>query len=106
MPISVEQSDMPYVFDIQVRVEAGEDWAFCQIAGYHTNVILLSKNGIVMEERPYEEQTAAYKTDRSLLSIDGIVDDATETEIYDLQGRRVSYMTKGVYIVNGKKVVR
>ena len=39
-------------------------------------------------------------------SIDGIVDDATETEIYDLQGRRVPYMTKGVYIVNGKKVVK
>ncbi len=39
-------------------------------------------------------------------SIDAAVDDSTETEIYDLQGRRVPYMTKGVYIVNGKKVVK
>lgn len=30
---------------------------------------------------------------------------STETVIYDLQGRRVEKMTKGLYIVNGKKVL-
>ena len=69
MPISVEQSDLPYVFDIQVRVEAGADHAFCQIAGYHTNVIMLSKNDEVIRQSHYEEQTASYKTDRGLLTI-------------------------------------
>jgi hypothetical protein len=33
------------------------------------------------------------------------VEAETETVIYDLNGRRVTEMTKGVYIVNGKKVV-
>ena len=85
MPISVEQSEMPYVFDIQVRVEAGEDWAFCQIAGFHTNVIMLSRNGQVIRQSHYEEQTASYKTDRSLLSIEGIVEFADCVEIADIQ---------------------
>lgn len=85
MPISVEQSDKPYVFDIQVRVYAGEDQAFCQIAGYHTNVICVSKNGEILQERPYEEQTAAYKTDRSLLNIACIVDFADTVNIDDVK---------------------
>ena len=37
--------------------------------------------------------------------IEGIeVNDGGKTAIYDLSGRRVSRMTKGLYIVNGKKV--
>lgn len=38
--------------------------------------------------------------------IDAAIDDSADAEIYDLQGRRVSHMVKGVYIVNGKKVVK
>ena len=29
-----------------------------------------------------------------------------ESDIYDLQGRKVKPISKGIYIVNGKKVVR
>ncbi len=85
MPISVEQSELPYVFDIQVRVEAGDDCAFCQIAGYHTNVIMLSRNGQVLRKSHYEEQTASYKTDRSLLTIDRIVEFADCVDIEDVK---------------------
>ena len=34
-----------------------------------------------------------------------IADDAQPTVIYDLSGRRVENPTKGIYIINGKKVV-
>ncbi len=85
MPISVEQSDKPYIFDIQVCVYAGKDSAFCEIAGYHTNVICLSKNGEILQENPYEEQTAAYKTDRSLLNIADIVTFADTVKIEDVK---------------------
>lgn len=85
IPIVVEQSDMPYVFDIQIRVEAGKEWAFCQIAGYHTNVILLSKNGQVICENAYREETASYKTDRTLLNIDSIVEFADCVLIDDVK---------------------
>ncbi len=85
MPISVEQSELPYVFDIQVRVESAGEWAFCQIAGHHTNVILLSRNGQTIAENAYEEQEASYKTDRSLLSIAKIVDFADSVAIADIK---------------------
>jgi len=37
--------------------------------------------------------------------IDATLSDDGETEIYDLQGRRVETPSKGVYVVNGRKVV-
>ena len=95
-PILVEQSDMPYVFDIQVRVSAGDDWAFCEIAGYHTNVIMLSKNGEILRQSPYEEQTASYKTDRGLLSIDDIVefgDCVAVEDVKDILDRQIACNT-------------
>lgn len=85
MPISVEQSTLPYVFDVQVRVEASDNWAFCQIAGHHTNVICLSKNGQIITENAYEEQSAAYKTDRRLLSVAGIAEFADAVIIEDVK---------------------
>lgn len=40
-------------------------------------------------------------------AINGVAADKVSTTIiYDLQGRKVTKMTKGVYIVNGKKVVK
>ena len=85
LPITVEQSNEPYVFDIQVFVEAGNDRAVCQIAGHHTNVILLSKNDNVIIKKPYVEQAASYKTDRSLLTIDGIIEFADCVAIEDVE---------------------
>ncbi len=49
-----------------------------------------------------------------MLSVTFVADDTaiesikadTETVIYDIHGRRVTEMTKGVYIVNGKKVIK
>ena len=32
--------------------------------------------------------------------------EATDKPIYDITGRRVSQMTKGIYIIDGKKVIR
>jgi hypothetical protein len=37
--------------------------------------------------------------------IDGVVNAGGKLEIYDMNGRRVEKMTKGLYIVNGQKVL-
>lgn len=37
-PISIAASDNGYIFDIQIRANAGEHTAFVRIAGSHTNV--------------------------------------------------------------------
>ena len=83
--ITVEPSDAPYVFDIQIRVYAKEDCAFCQIAGHHTNVVCLSRNGEILRENPYEEQVATNKADRAILNVADIVTFADEVDLADVE---------------------
>ena len=83
--ITVEPSDAPYVFDIQIRVYAEEDCAFCQIAGHHTNVVCLSRNGEILRKNPYEEQVATNKADRAILNIADIVTFADEVDLADVE---------------------
>ncbi len=81
---TVGRSDKEYVFDIQVRVTAG-DSAFVEIAGFHTNVIRVEKNGAVLQQKDYQESGGQHATDRSLLTVEQIVTFANEVEIADVQ---------------------
>lgn len=54
-PISIAASDNGYIFDIQIRANAGEHTAFVRIAGSHTNVIRVEKDGTVLRDLKYEE---------------------------------------------------
>ncbi len=85
IPISVSQSDKPYVFHILVEVYSGEDSAACEIAGYHTNVISVKRNGTALFEKPYTEKAVTYKTDRGLLNIHNIVEFADSVKICDVK---------------------
>ena len=71
-PIEVGLSDSPLPFDIQVEAEAGGSRARVRIAGHHTNVVLLERDGAVLLERPAEEGGAA-DTARAQLTVAGIV---------------------------------
>ena len=84
IPIAVSQSEKPYVFHILVEVFDGVNCAACEIAGFHTNVISLMKNGTKIFEKPYTEQAITYKTDRSLLNIHHIVEFADAVKIEDV----------------------
>ena len=83
---TVGRSDKEYVFDIQVRVTAGADSAFVEIAGFHTNVIRVEKNGAVLQHKDYEESAGQHKTDRSLLTVENIIAFAKEAENPTLAG--------------------
>ena len=82
---TVGRSDKDYVFDIQVRVTAGTDSAFVEIAGFHTNVIRVEKNGVVLQHKDYQESAGQHTTDRSLLTVENIIAFANEVEIADVQ---------------------
>ena len=43
--------------------------------------------------------------DGEVTAIESLTAENANNEIFDLQGRRVAKAAKGVYIVNGKKVV-
>ena len=80
-PIQVRTSDSDFVFDIQVLVSAGEHWAFVQIAGNHTNVIRMEKDGQVLLRRDYEERGQTQHTDHSVLNVADIIDFADTVSI-------------------------
>ncbi|MCM1026640.1 MAG: L-serine ammonia-lyase, iron-sulfur-dependent, subunit alpha [Roseburia sp.] len=82
---AVEQSDREYVFDIQVRLTGGGHTAFAEIAGYHTNVIRLEKDEEILICKDYQEQGKRYATDRSLLTVERIVEFADCVEMVDVQ---------------------
>jgi hypothetical protein len=54
------------------------------------------------EENPFKPIKSTTPTDIEVETTDN---GQQTTDFYDLQGRRVENPTKGIYIVNGKKVV-
>ena len=72
--IDVRTSESGYIFDILVTVFAGPSSASVRIAGNHTNVIRIVKDGTVLLSRDYEEKEPSRKTDRSILNVADMVD--------------------------------
>ena len=85
VPIAVGYSEREWVFDIQVTVKAGPHSAFCEIAGHHTNVIRLERDGEVLIDLPFVEQVNEHATDRSLLNVENIVEFANTVHIDDVR---------------------
>ena len=81
----IRESDSGYIFDIDIRLYAGSDSARCRIAGYHTNIIRVEKNGEILRDVPYTEAGQNYATDRSLLNIEQIVEFADSVDVEDVR---------------------
>ncbi len=80
----IRESDSGWVFDIDIRLSAGSNTSRCQIAGYHTNVIRLERNGEILHDIPHIESAHNYATDRNLLNIADIVRFAEVVDIADV----------------------
>ena len=83
--ITVKHVDNGHIFDIIVTAFAGQDQSCVRIVDFHTNIVLISKNGDILLEREIEENTGDGLTDRSCLSIEGIVDFADSVDIEDVE---------------------
>ena len=81
----VEQSNSGYVFDIQITLIAGQEEAFVQIAGGHTNVIGLRLNDKVLIDKEYTQGCQVEHTDHSLLTVENIIDFADCVRIEDVK---------------------
>ncbi len=92
--ISVAHVDHGITFEIIVNVYAGEDCARVRIANYHTNIVLIEKNGEVLKEIPVEGEKEEGLTDRECLSMEGIWAFANSVEIEDVKlilERQIAY---------------
>jgi L-cysteine desulfidase len=84
--IKVERSQSEAVFELVVRVFAGEEQATVHIRHFHTNIISICKNGKQIElDNQCEEVPVTGKTDRTCLNVKDILDFAEHVEIDDVK---------------------
>ena len=94
VPIEVRYADTGRIFDIQITAFAGEDCATVRIADYHTNVVLVSRNGEVLLRQELTDRIDGRLTDRTCLSVEGIVDFADSVDCADVKAvleRQIDY---------------
>ena len=94
--VSVRRSESGYIFDIQVLVRREPDSAFVQLAGNHTNVIRIEKNGEVLSSRDFSEEGQDEMTPRDILNVEDIVAFADTVNIDDVRetlDRQIRYNT-------------
>lgn len=84
-PIQVHLADTPLTFDYTIALTGGGHTVTLRIANYHTNIVLLEKDGVKEIDIPVEGEQETALTDRSILSIQGIVDFADSVDVDDLR---------------------
>ena len=116
-PVEVRHADTGRIFDIQVTAFAGADRATVRIADYHTNIVLIRRNDEILSEQELTDKNDDRLTDRSCLSVDGIVDFSDSVDLDDVKDvlkRQITYNMaiaeeglRGNYGANiGKTVLR
>lgn len=92
--IKVEHVDNGITFDIIVTVYKGASYAKVRIANYHTNIVLIEKNGEVLLELAVEGEKEEGLTDRNLLNMKDIWEFAMTVDVEDVKEtleRQISY---------------
>ena len=84
------------VFDIIITLEAQEDCVRLRIADYHTNIVLIERNGEVLLSSGKVSENAEMKglTDRSCLSVEAAIDFADTCRLQDVEAlveRQIAY---------------
>lgn len=92
--IKVEHVDNGITFDIIVTVYKGTSYAKVRIANYHTNIVLIEKDGEVLFEVAVEGEKEEGLTDRNLLNMKDIWDFAMTVDVADVKEtleRQIAY---------------
>lgn len=84
VPVEVRLAESPLIFDIVVTVHQGSSYARARIANFHTNVVLVEKDGEALIRKDVENQAEGGLTDRSCLTVAGIVDFADTVVLSDV----------------------
>lgn len=96
-PVSLSQSHNGCVFDIRVTLYGNAGVASVRIAGHHTNVAEVTKNGKTLVSGSVGEAEAdSNLTDRSALSVRGIVEYAENVDLSEVEEaltRQIEYNT-------------
>ena len=96
VPVLVEHVDNGLTFEIVVTLFKGEEYAKVRIVNYHTNIVLIEKNGEVLMEVKVDGEGESGLTDRSVLNIADILDFAESVDVEDIRevlSRQIQYNT-------------
>lgn len=83
--ITIRESDANCPFDLRVTAWAGEDEAYVRIIGHHTNVVQVRRNGEMLVDKPFVDETVQAPENRRLLNVKDIVAFADEVDISDVR---------------------
>lgn len=83
--ISVEYVDNGLTFEIVVTLYKGESYSKVRIVNYHTNIVLIEKNGEKLKEIAVEGEDEEGLTDRSLLNMEDIWDFINTVDVEDVK---------------------
>ena len=95
-PITVEFVDNGFVFEIIVKVSKGDSYAKVRIVNYHTNIILIEKDGEKLFEVVVEGEKEEGLTDRTLLNMESIWEFINTMDVDDVReiiARQIEYNT-------------
>ena len=85
VPIEVHLAETPQIFDIWITVRKGDSSACVRIANFHTNVVLIEKDGQVLHQLEVAGESESALTDRSFLSLETILDFANTVDLDDVK---------------------
>ena len=83
--IIVKHVDNGHIFDIAVTACCGNDSACVRIVDYHTNIVYIRRNDEVLEQKEIAVSDSDGLTDRTCLSIEGIVDFADSVDVDEVR---------------------
>ena len=83
--ITLKEADSDQPFDLAVSLSAGSDTAYVHIVSHHTNVVCIRKNDEILLEKPFSNETIQAPENRSLLTVERIVEFAGCVDIEDVR---------------------
>jgi len=95
-PITIRPAEGDEALDIWMILNKGTDTAVVRISGYHTNIVLIEKNGEVLYKAGEVQADENLLADKSLLTIQNIVEFANVLDVEDVKeifDRQIAYNT-------------
>ena len=84
IPVSIQLADSGLVFDLMVSLSGGGHISRVRIANYHTNVVLVERDGEILRSCEVRGEEENDLTDRSFMTAESIYDFADSLRVEDV----------------------
>ena len=84
-PIMVRELETTHIFEILIQMKNETEEVKVRLLDRHTNLVYVEKNGEVLVRNEAEEEDGGIKTDRTLLTVENIVNFVNEVNLDDVR---------------------